>query len=357
MQVAPAATRRLTRIVDWLQYVAGPVSAVSYVGWTGHLNLGDEILFEAARECFKPTPIVSDPLLGRPMFKRMTDRKRHLVAILGGGTLIGDHPPFERFKTELKKAGGNGLVFGAGVSQYVLAGSVPTWLEQWGELLRPLHYVGVRGPDSATTLARVGVDAEILGDPVCWFSQPQDFWVPRANVLGLNVGQAQGAMFGDETTVQQGFSDYARAMRQQGWAVEFFCVWPDDLATTRKVAADAGIERPIIHCHYQGARAYLNRVRNLKLFVGIKLHAVALAMCANVPALMVEYRPKCLEFMNTLGMGRFVRRSDQMSLPDLIALTATLDAEGAAISVSIRAAMRPIQGRLHALHLPGALRR
>lgn len=351
MPELPTVKRRISRLADWLRYVASPASAASYVGWTGHLNLGDEILLEAARECFAPTRIVSDPLISSALFKQLADSSRHRIAILGGGTLIGNHPPFMRFKSVLEKAD-HGVVFGTGVSEYVTSGPIPAWLERWGELLRPLSYVGVRGPDSAATLARVGVRAQVLGDPVCWFSQPEGFWSPRHSVLGLNVGQAQGAMHGSEAAVHRAFSDYARAVRQKGWAVEFFCVWPDDLEVTRKVAADAGFNEPIIHCHYQGARAYLDRIKSLKLFVGIKLHAVALAMCANVPSLMVEYRPKCLEFMNTMGMGRFVRRSDQMDLDDLMAITATLDADGAVISKAIRAAMSPIQARLLSLRLP-----
>ena len=87
----------------------------------------------------------------------------------------------------------------------------------------------------------------------------------------------------------------------------------------------------------------------MRLFVGIKLHAVALAMCANVPALMVEYRPKCLEFMNTMGMGRFVVRSDAITVAGLETLTETLNSEGQEISASIRAAMVPVRQRLRVL--------
>jgi polysaccharide pyruvyl transferase WcaK-like protein len=340
--------KKLDRWQSVWQYLESPASAASYVGWTGHLNLGDEILLEAARECLEPLEVVANVTTNRPILRWIEQRKRHDIAILGGGTQIGNHPPFERFKAELAKAK-MGLVFGAGVSEYVTQGPAPAWLERWGEVLRDLAYVGVRGPDSAATLARVGVDAEILGDPVCWFSQELDYWKPREKVFGLNVGQAHGLMFGDEATVHANFASYLKTMKQRGWDVEFFCVWPEDLPTTRQVAAEAGIEAPTIHCIYEEARPYLERVRSMKFFVGIKLHAVALAMAANVPSLMIEYRPKCLEFMNTMGMGGFDIRSDQMDLDRMMELTGMLDSGGPLVAESIRSAMLPIQRRLMGL--------
>ena len=341
-------SRKMQRVHHWRAYLMSGRSAVSYTGWLGHQNLGDEILYEAAEECFASVNLVSYPISNRNFLNRLAATKRHSLAVLGGGTLIGGHPPFERYKSELAKAKG-GLVFGAGVSPLAPDAPIPPWLENWGSVLRTLAYVGVRGPDSAATLARVGVNAEVLGDPVCWFSQAEAYWQPKNKVMGLNVGQSNGTMYGDENTVQKVFADFARAAMQRGWKIEFFCVWPEDLAVTRKVAAEAGISNPTIHCIYQNARVYQDRVRSMKVYVGIKLHAVALAMSANVPALMVEYRPKCLEFMNTMGMGRYVQRSDKITVSTMLLMLDVLDAEGAVISSAIRGAMIPIKNRLQVL--------
>ena len=340
--------RKMQRVRHWRAYLMSGRNAVSYTGWLGHQNLGDEILHEAAEECFASVNLVSYPLSNRNFLNRLAATKRHSLAVLGGGTLIGGHPPFERYKSELAKAKG-GLVFGAGVSPLAPDAPIPPWLENWGSVLRTLAYAGVRGPDSAATLARVGVNAEVLGDPVCWFSQAEAYWQPKDKLMGLNVGQANGSMYGDENTVQKVFADFARAAIQRGWKIEFFCVWPEDLEVTRKVAAEAGINNPTIHCIYQNARVYQDRVRSMKVYVGIKLHAVALAMSANVPSLMIEYRPKCMEFMNTMGMGAYVRRCDQISVQNLLESLKALDAGGEEIAQKIRAAMVPIQQRLRSL--------
>ena len=72
-------------------------------------------------------------------------------------------------------------------------------------------------------------------------------------------------------------------------------------------------------------------------------------MSANVPALMIEYRPKCMEFMNTMGMGRYVQRSDKITVSTMLSMLHVLDTEGAVISSAIRGAMIPIKNRLQVL--------
>jgi polysaccharide pyruvyl transferase WcaK-like protein len=207
----------------------------------------------------------------------------------------------------------------------------------------------VRGPETAATLARVGVAAEILGDPVCWFGQPREFWQPTEKVMGLNVGHSYGHMYGAEAEIQKKLADFARTMRQRGWTIEFYCVWPDDLGVIHRVAAEAGIANPVIHCIYDDARAYLERVRRLQFFVGIKLHAVALAMCANTPSVMLEYRPKCREFMSSLGMERFAFRSDRFAVEDLLAAADEFEHRSGAIADAIVSGMAPIRSRLQGL--------
>jgi hypothetical protein len=338
-------SNRLSRALHVARFFSSPRDGAAYIGWLGFRNLGDEVLFEVAERCMAPMPMSwmwepSSPLIGK-----LLKHKRHACTVLGGGTQIGDPSPLDWFKDRLAQSD-TGAVFGAGVDPS-LEGPIPAWLEAWGDVLRRLPYVGVRGPESAATLARVGVKAENLGDPVCWFSSPVEFWQPQEKVLGLNVGHSYGHMFGSEDVIQKNFITYAKTMRERGWRIEFFCVWPDDLNVTQRVASEAGIAAPVIHCIYESADDYLQAVRRMKVFTGIKLHAVAMAMCANVPALMVGYRAKCREFMSTIGMESHALRSDNFDAGQMLALTESLDSNGATIAARTRAGMAPIQARMN----------
>ena len=338
---------KLGQIGDILRYLAQDSHSIHYTGWVGYRNLGDEILLEAAQECFAPARIVWIREFHDARARALVARKRHELAMLGGGTQIGERSPIDRFRRAIA-ASKAAFVFGAGVTP-ALDGPIPPWLEQWGEVLRPLAYVGVRGPESAATLRRAGVDAQVLGDPVAWFTRPVDFWQPTEGLIGVNVGHSHGHMYGQESTIQTQLAQLVRELGARGHRFEFFCVWPEDLETTRRIAAEAGVKDPVIHEIYEGARRFQEAVRRVQVFVGIKLHAVALAMCSSVPSLMIEYRPKCREFATTMGVQDFCVRSDTLDVGQMLALVDDLKARGRETAVVMNAQGNIIRGRLEAL--------
>jgi polysaccharide pyruvyl transferase WcaK-like protein len=338
---------KLGQIGDILRYLAQDSHSIHYTGWVGYRNLGDEILLEAAQECFAPARIVWIREFHDARARALVARKRHELAMLGGGTQIGERSPIDRFRRAVATSKA-AFVFGAGVSPS-LDGPIPPWLEQWGEVLRPLAYVGVRGPESAATLRRAGVDAQVLGDPVAWFAQPVDIWTPVDGLIGINVGHSYGHMYGQESTIQTQLAQLVKQLAARGHRFEFFCVWPEDLETTRRIAAEAGVEDPVIHEIYEGARRFQEAVRRMQVFVGIKLHAVALAMCSSVPSLMIEYRPKCREFATTMGVQQFCVRSDALDVEQMLALVDQLRARGPETAAVMHAEAATIRERLVAL--------
>ncbi len=338
---------KLKAVSDLLDYLGEGRHTIHYTGWIGYSNLGDEILLEAARESFAPAKVVWVKDYHNSLVRKLVGRRRHELAMLGGGTQIGERSPIDRFEAALARSKA-GFVFGAGVTP-ALDGPVPDWLKRWGDVLRPLEYVGTRGPESAETLRRAGVNAQVLGDPVCWFSQAPDFWKPEPQLIGMNIGTSHGHMYGDERKVQDTFAQVAKMLISHGHRVEFFCVWPDDLETTRRVATEAGLSNPVIHEIYEGARAFQEAVRRVQVFVGIKLHACALAMCASVPTLMVEYRAKCREYAGTMGTEAYCLRSDTLDAGQMLELVEQLKARGPTVAAGMHQQAQAIKQRIGAL--------
>ena len=338
---------KLNAVSDLLTYLGEGRHTIHYTGWIGYRNLGDEILLEAARESFAPAKVIWVKDYHNNFVRKMVGGHRHELAMLGGGTQIGERSPIDRFEAAVARSKG-GIVLGAGVTP-ALDGPVPDWLKRWGDVLRPLEYVGTRGPESAETLRRAGVNAQVLGDPVCWFSQTPEFWKPEPQLIGMNIGTSHGHMYGDERKVQDTFAVVAKKLIAAGHRVEFFCVWPDDLETTQRVAADAGIANPVIHRIYEGARTFQEAVRKVQVFVGIKLHACALAMCASVPTLMVEYRAKCREYAGTMGTEEFCLRSDTLDAEQMLALVDQLKARGPSVAAGMHQHARVIKQRIELL--------
>jgi polysaccharide pyruvyl transferase WcaK-like protein len=335
---------KLRVLSDVLGYFGEGRNTIHYTGWVGYRNLGDEILLEAARESLAPAKVVWVRDFGSPLARAVINMRSHELAMLGGGTQIGVHSPIDRFKAALARSKA-GFVFGAGVTP-AMTGPAPSWLENWGAVLRPLEYVGTRGPESAETLRRVGVNAQALGDPVCWFAKTADFWTPDPQLIGMNIGTSHGHMFGNESAIQKNFVELARRLLAAGHRIEFFCVWPEDLETTRRVAADAGLTNPVIHEIYEEAAKFQETVRRMQVFVGIKLHACALAMCSGVPTLIVGYREKCLEFAMTVGAGDFCLRSDTLDAGQMLEVVDQLRMRGPEVSASMLGHAHVIRQRI-----------
>ena len=283
-------------------------------GWLGQDNLGDEALLIASRRLFHKFALVQYPRSSREL--RMLCRlfRPARVAVSSGGTLLNRSTSHLAVMQECSTIFPHSFVFGAGVGDPVYWAERSEWkdlLPEWKPVLARCTYVGVRGPRSAEILGDIGIEAEVIGDPVIALADPkreaETEVVPDS--VGLNIGQSYGNVWGSEREIQQEFVRLATLANNAGWKVRWFVVWPEDLAITVQTARDSGTESEICEV-YRDPEAFLDLVRPLSVFAGIKLHAVVLATCAHVPSVMLEYRPKCRDYMRSIEQEEYVVRTD-----------------------------------------------
>lgn len=284
-------------------------------GWLGHDNLGDEALWHAYRRIFDTHSLVHYPSAGGSAlsvphrFLRIAD-----AAVLAGGTLINREsylPAVRECTKNIRPC----FVLGTGVADPAFWRNWSQWkdtLDQWRPLLKRCTYIGVRGPRSAEVLADIGIDAEVVGDPVLALcddaSVAPEQLLPRS--IGLNIGGPSDRMWGDRETIGREAARLAARARQAGWNVRWFVVWPNDKEATLQAAHDSGTEAEVYEI-YDDADRYLDLVRPLSVFVGMKLHAVVLATCAFVPSIMLEYQPKCRDYMRAIEQQDCTVRTDR----------------------------------------------
>lgn len=330
--------RLIFRAAELAEYALQGRTSFYYVGWVGYSNFGDEVLLDAVRERLAPLKLACVRAPAHPKaLVAYLEKKAHAGIVLGGGTLIG--PPnsarrhfFENFEFRAR-AYGNSLVFGSGVAVREPSRMLP-WLEKWKPLLKQCKFIGVRGPESQEALRLIGVDAEVIGDPAMGFVQPAGFWQPVDRRLGVNYGVLPEYLPASaQADLDQHLSDFIRRRREEGWDIDFFCIWPGDRKAVERLADSAGIRKPIIHHHYWDASRYLQAVRRSQVFVGLKLHSVVLAMCAGVPSVSLEYLPKCRDYMKSVMMDRLCLPLSNIS--DLDAFFEQAMAEGQALSTAI----------------------
>lgn len=329
--------RSLTAASPRLAYVAG---------FFGRDNLGDEALYEAIELLFCDCSILKYPrklwLLNIAQLLPRVD-----CAILGGGTLINRLDSWRLLAERCFDVFPSPFVFGTGVAHPEFWSSQPGWkdsLKEWKPILEKCSYLGVRGPRSAELLADVGLDdVEVIGDPALVFAGEDlpgdDSYIPDS--IGLNIGQAGGVMWGDEDSVLEQYVRLAGLARQAGWRVKWFVVYPPDLGITTK-AAELSKTDDEIHRTYTDVAEYLELVRPLSTFVGMKLHATALAACAYVPSVMLEYRPKCRDFMQSIGQDEATIRTDNFKAEEVWEIVSGWNSNRSSVSGALYDAINPL---------------
>ncbi len=295
-------------------------SRIGYVGWTGYRNLGDESLYDAVNLLLKGYSLYpcnrktrNNPLLGL-----LENRGLLTSCCLGGGTLIySGNTNYDIVRKALQR---RLPVFslGTGVIEPVWAAKEDEQekhLKKWNDIMKQFSSISVRGPRSKEILERCGINhVEVVGDPALIFSTVPVHNSPnRSRILGVNIGTSRGNVWGhNENHIITELAEAIRLVQEKGWEVRIFSVWPEDDKTCRQLAKKINLSTGHIQKHYINANKFLQAAGQCSVFVGMKLHPVILACCAQVPSIMLEYQPKCADFMDSMEIRDYNIRVDSM---------------------------------------------
>ncbi len=304
---------------------------IGYIGWVGYGNLGDDALFVAFQKLF--SDCVSLPYKETTKiqtYERVVRKKVYQAVSLGGGTLINNGSFYEIFRSAQKK-GRPTFVFGAGVrspSYWNRITGAKNSLAEWIECLHKAVFTGVRGPFSQELLERQGFNkAEVIGDLALSLAKPEVNRKPHEKRIGINIGVSNGLIWGgDEQAVLDLMTEFLNTMLDRNWQVTFFPVWHKDLPYIRKAASR--LKKPVkILKNYLSIENVFEYLDQCDIVIGEKLHSVILAMAAYTPSIMLEYRPKCADYMASMDLSEFNMRTDQLDLDKLIDLVEKLYAD------------------------------
>lgn len=363
--------------VTWPGSIPGAIGApplVAYLGWAGRGNLGDDAI-QLALECGVPGAVFA----GLPLYPTETARfvlaadgarrVRKAVLLLGGGTVIGRSTWRRHVRVALGLVRTRpALMIGTGVEDPVFQGrhsfSSRGELRRWTGILRSFDSVTVRGPRSAELLAEVGVDARVVGDPALLLKPGPEASGPDPGVIGVNLGYGDDLWGHDEDSVIRGVAGGLNRAIASGHQVRFLVANQRDLPQAQACAALARLgNQPDIRI-VVAPEQFLTEVSRCEVFIGQRLHAVVLATAAAVPSVMLEYQPKCLDFMRSIGREDWSIRTDAVQptvLADMVSelVSGRLD-HAVAISRSVgrlRQSLEQETSRLQAVLDPQAGRR
>lgn len=311
-----AAKRLADQAEDGRRVAGAPAGAVAYIGprVPGNRNLGDELLWWAHVRGFADLSLIQLTRLPRHTPRSGLVRG----TVLGGGTLIGS-PTFRRgLEAALAQLGDRPVVnLGTGVDDPVMPSTGrrgdATELRAWLPLLRRLPTVWVRGPRSQQALSDLGLESRISGDPVLMFARDADLQ-PRLETgrVGLNIGITGQQWHADPQVMVRELVSVGRHLLRRGLEVVPLSIWDADDEVTRALGGELGV-RPVLAAELRSIRQTRATFAGIDLLVGMKLHAVVGAALVGTPAIALEYRPKCLDFQESVGAGKWSVRTSEMT--------------------------------------------
>lgn len=287
-----------------------------YVGWSGHYNLGDEVMLDATRALLDWADLETSGDPGR-------------LLILGGGTLI-NRSSYLRQVTERDTPRVERAVLGTGVANPAFWGEQED-PDRWARWLQSCAYVGVRGPHSLDRIRSWGFegDAEVSGDTALLTERPPVDRVPGRVVIA--PAWTKGKLWGgSDEAVVAALASAVTAWRAEDREVVALASSPDDDGQILQIGREVGGEPiPFVQGYLDGALA-IETIASADVVIGERLHACVLAAAVATPFVAIEYRPKLADFAASVGAEHLVIRSDELNDGALAGLAAEAMAAGTA---------------------------
>jgi polysaccharide pyruvyl transferase WcaK-like protein len=224
----------------------------------------------------------------------------YAAAMLGGGTLIN-----QIWIDEVRSLLRQGLrvcAFGTGVGSCGFAQPHQVPIQDWKPLLADFARIGVRGPLSRAALEDIGIaGAEVIGDTaLCWTRDEagQKASEPRF-AINTCVPPSENCGVGEFAALSE-IEHGARELVRAGWTPIPLAMHHTDLPSLELLMDRIGVSTPVRLV--SSAEEMLDLVAPCEFCVAVRLHAAILSCCAGVPLLMIGYRQKCLDFMQSMEL-------------------------------------------------------
>lgn len=301
---------------------------IYYVGWLGYKNLGDEALFMAIKQllsdcCFFYTHYLGKDKILFLFYEKITNTKLFKSIMVGGGTLIGTQGALESIKNFMTYSSPILISFGSGVVNPEFWSNVESKrvekFTEWINLLKNFSYISVRGPLSKKILKKYGLkNVKVVGDPVLYLADKKNFFKKiRKKRIGINLGFTNNLCWGkDDNKVFNNLYVTVKQLLKYGWEISFFPACPDDEEVIYKFIKRFKTNF-FVFKNYLNISKVLEYLHSLDLFIGEKLHSCILASVTYTPFIMLEYRPKCRDFMASMELESYNLRIDNLNSHNL----------------------------------------
>jgi len=95
------------------------------------------------------------------------------------------------------------------------------------------------------------------------------------------------------------------------------------------------------------ADSYMDAIAQCWIMISQRLHAGILAAATGIPGIMLEYQPKCRDFMESIAQPQWSVRTDQLDAAQLVDLATDLSGNRQQQAELLNASVADLRQRLH----------
>lgn len=274
------------------------MNKIDYVGWLGHKNVGDEAFFLVNKRLFDSYKLVP-----------LNDEVSHSgITLFGGGTLL---PMWTMSTTRNNRYN---YAFGVGMRNPIFWGKFDSVVIEQIKRFR-FRFVGVRGNLSQKLLKKCGIASEVIGDPALML-KPQSY-TKKDEKIAINVSSPPQGLWGNTQDLMNKTIKLCKTLKKHHYDLTLIPFYLGDVPFIEKIAQKTDVA---VFDNWMDVQNTLDFLSSCNLVIGQKMHANVFSAATYTPFISLEYRPKCLDFAESMGYEKYNLRTNRVNVKRVMIL-------------------------------------
>jgi polysaccharide pyruvyl transferase WcaK-like protein len=187
-------------------------------------------------------------------------------------------------------------------------------------------------------------DAQIVGDLACEMACDEPWPIDDRPAVMVNIA-IDGMADIDSLETLAEVATHLASLHRDGVRLVPVAMHASDVSPTSSVLARADVPHGEISVP-SSFEDFATLVGPCQYGIAVRLHAAVLAGCVGVPTLMLGYREKCLDFMESVGLERLHVQLERGRRAEVLAAIETLEAHSGSLRAELLSNIRRYQSSL-----------
>jgi len=317
---------------------------VLYLGWLGHQNIGDELMWDLFREKFH-TKADNEKYKLTHTDKRLKNRltynknllKNYDIIVLGGGSLLTPRYINILYHAIQVNKDIKIMIWGSGIdwiekrylNKFILKkGNIGRINEfnifphkgftfKMQQIINHATFTCVRGHYTYKILQSMGLSLDkvtVSGDPGLLLHpvNGENRFTSESNLIAVNWGTAKNRLYGrNEMKLEKEMAASIKELNEKGYKVRIYPIWKDDLLPCQRLFQLIGDKENVeLITSLYDQHQIMELIKDCKFTINFKLHANVLSAATGIPFIALGYRFKTFDFAQSIGLESLVVSTD-----------------------------------------------